>query len=114
MGSLANFEPWRRVDQLPERAPIRRLRPDQWPRPPQVHERLKQDGIDPESATAILSAVLRRGWYCWLIAEPGHRPRFTAYILEWRYGAVWAVGIGATPKEGSAEGWSSRWALWWT
>jgi hypothetical protein len=62
LGPAVRFEPWRDVGKLPERAPIRRLRPDEFPKPPQVRARLAQEGIDPDNAGPILSAILRRGW----------------------------------------------------
>ena len=63
---VTDFEPWRRVDQLPARAPIRHVRPEALPKPEQVRPR-------------------------------GEAPRFTAYVLEPRFGAVWAQGNGAAP-----------------
>ncbi len=93
------FDPWRNLDKLPQRAPIRCHRASDWPRPRQVRPRLEREGIDPDSASAILSALLHRGWGSWLIASPGPRPSFRAYVLEHRYGAVWAMGDGATPAE---------------
>jgi cob(I)alamin adenosyltransferase len=96
---VIDFEPWRRVDQLPERAPIRHLRPDALPKPDQVRPRLEAEGLDPDSAGAILTAILRRDWTAWLVGVPGKPPRFTAFVLEPRFGAVWAQGWGATPAE---------------
>jgi len=96
---VSDFAPWRAVDQLPDRAPIRHVRPDALPKPGQVRPRLEQEGIDPDNAGALLSAILRRDWTAWLVAFPGKPPRFTAFILEPRLGAVWAEGRGATPAE---------------
>ena len=96
---LPDFAPWRRVHLLPERAPIRRLQPHEYPTPAQVRPRLERDGADPDSAGTILSAILRRGWTAWLVAAPGPPPRFHAYVLEPRHGAAWATASGATPAE---------------
>lgn len=96
---MATFSPWRNVADLPEHAPIRRLRPDHLPRAPEVRRRLAAEGIDPESAAAVLSALLGRGWASWLIAAPGPPASFAACVLEPRYGAVWAEGRGGTPAE---------------
>lgn len=90
------FEPWRRVEQLPERAPIRQVRPDALSKPGQVRPRLAQSGIDPDSAGALLSAILRRGWTAWLVAVPWQPPTLTASVLESRLGAVWAEGRDAS------------------
>jgi len=96
---VTDFVPWRDVEQLPKRVPIRRVRPDAFPMPEQVRLRLESAGIVPDSAGALLSAILRRGWTAWLVALPGRPPKFTAYILEPRLRAVWAMGRGATPAE---------------
>ena len=96
---MSDFAPWRAVDQLPDRAPIRRVRPDALLKPDLVRPRLEAAGIDPDNAGAILSAMLRRDWPAWLVAVPGKPPRCTASVLEARMGAVWAQGRGATPAE---------------
>ncbi len=95
----SDFEPWCRVDQLPERAPIRHLRPDAFPKPDLVRPRLEAEGLDPGNAGAILTAILRRERTAWLVGVPGRPPRFSAFVLEPRLGAVWAMGRGTTPAE---------------
>jgi hypothetical protein len=91
---VSEFDPRRRVDQLPERATIRRVRPDALRKPEQVRPRLGQEGIDPDSAGALLMAMLRRGWATRQVATPGKPPRVTGYVLEPRLGAVWAMERG--------------------
>ena len=96
---MTDFDAWHHVERLPERAPIRRIRPDALPKPERVWPRLHAEGIDPDNASGILPAILRRDWTAWLIALPWQPPKFTAYVLEPRLGAVWAMGRGATPAE---------------
>ena len=94
---MGGFDPWRDLAKLPERAPLRRLRPDQLPRPRAVRARLATEGIDPDGAGAIVAAIFRRGWTFWLIGAPKAGTRFVAVVLEPRYGAAWAEGRGETP-----------------
>jgi hypothetical protein len=96
---VTDFEARRRVDQLPDRALIRRLRGDALPMPAEVWPRLEAAGLDPDRAGAPLSEIVRRGWITSLVALPGKPPRFSAYVLEPRFRAVWAMGRGATPAE---------------
>ncbi len=95
---MDRFSPWRDVDKLPETAPVRSVRPDALPRPPEVRARLAAEGIDPAGAGAVIAALFARGWAFWLIGAPNPRS-FTAFVLEPRFGAVWAEGRGATPAE---------------
>ena len=51
---MGEFDPWRNIGKLPAHAPVRRLRPDEQPRPPAVRVRLAEEGVDPDSAGAIV------------------------------------------------------------
>lgn len=97
--SLDDFAPWRHVDHLPAEAPIRCLQPHELPTPFQVRARLTAEGIDPDRAAAIITALFARGWSFWLLGTPRPRRTFAAYVLEPRDYAVWATGRGVTPAE---------------
>ena len=94
----APFSAWSRVPDLPDRAPVRSVRPDALPRPPHVRARLAAEGVDPAGAGAVIAALFARGWAFWLVGSP-HPQHFAAFVLEPRFGAPWAEGRGATPAE---------------
>ncbi len=96
---MSPFAPVDNIARLPERAPIRTLRPDLRPGPLIVRPRLAAEGVDPDAAGAIVSALFRRGWAFWLVGSPGPPRRFHAFVLEPRFWAAWAEGNGGTPAE---------------
>ena len=94
---MVMFAPWQQVDHLPDETPVRRLRAEDLPRPPEVTARLSGVGIDPDSASAIMTAIFRRGWTVRLVGSARSARQFTAAIIELRFGAVWAMANGPTP-----------------
>ena len=47
---------------LPDRAPSRTLRPEQWPKPAASGPRLRALGVDPDDLAALVAFALARGW----------------------------------------------------
>jgi hypothetical protein len=86
------FDPYEGMKQLPPHAPAQSLHPTNYPTWPVWEARLRELGIDPGSAGAIIAAIVQRGYSFWLVGTvgSGRAPSYRVLVLEPEPFAVWA------------------------